>query len=335
MPVIYRAFCFYRFGVNNHHTNWQSNCEGNPNHANMPSLVYIARIKNLPEELAKCLRSAGCHVKSFKPGDITQDECLLAMTAEAVGAGLHLQEGNAAQVGGAFAPTPAAADMNEYLGSQAAIWSYIKTAVSEESQAKSEPSAEFTEKPEGIELGFPHPEAGRPASTAQSQVSGEIARNVVSQVIGVSSLEALHRSRNIRPTKEEFYRVFRNPLSTVIVLLLFSVIYRGLRLPSTKGATIPREAYSVRSAPDSNSLLNVSASRGRTAHRPIPPLTLPLAESPPRAVDRVQQHLSHDNSVAKDFTNHFALYTQGNVLQQKPELKPPQSGSIRKRIVVD
>ena len=102
----------------------------------MPSLVYIARIKNLPEELAKCLRSAGCHVKSFKPGDITQDECLLAMTAEAVGAGLHLQEGNAARVGGAFAGTPAAADMNEYLGSQAAIWSYIKTAVSEASRRR-------------------------------------------------------------------------------------------------------------------------------------------------------------------------------------------------------
>jgi hypothetical protein len=292
----------------------------------MPSLIYIARVKSLPEELAKSLRSAGCHVKSFKPGDITQDECLLAITTEAVWAALP--EGDAAQAGRTFAGTPAAADIHEYLGSQAAIWSYIKTAVSKESESKSKPSAEFTEQPERIELGFPHPEVGRPASTAQSQVGGEIARDVGSQVIGVSS-------RRIRPTKEEFYRVFRNPLSTVIVLLLFSVIYRGLRLPSTKSAAIPREAYSVPSAPDSNSLLNVSASRGRTAHRPIPPLNLSSAGSLPRAVDRVQQHLTHDNSVAKDFTNHFDLYTQGNAIQQKPELKHPQSGSIRKRIVVD
>ena len=300
----------------------------------MPSLIYIARIKSLPEELAKSLRSAGCHVKSFKPGDITQDECLLAMTAEAVRAELDLPEGDAAQAGRAFAVTPAAADINEHLGSQAAIWSYIKTAVTEESQAKSEPSAEFTKQPEGIERGFPNPGVGHPPSTAPSQVSGENARNVVSKVIGVLSPKALHSPRNIHPTREEFFRVLRNPLSTVMVLLLFSVIYRCLPHPSTKGLTIPGEAYNARSAPDSNSLLNVSAKRGRT-HRSIPPLTLSSAESLPRAVDRVQQHLSHDSSMAKDFTNHFALQAQGNAIQQKPELKHPQSGSIQKRIVVD
>jgi hypothetical protein len=171
----------------------------------MASLIYIARIKNLHEELAKSLRSAGCHVKSFKPGDITQDECLLAMTAEAVGAALHLPEGDAAQVGRTFAGTPAAPDMNEHLGSQAAVWSCIKTAVTKESQAKGEPSAESSEQPEGIELGFPHPAVGRPASTAQSRASGEIARNVVSSVIGVSSTDAPRSARNIRPTKEEFF----------------------------------------------------------------------------------------------------------------------------------
>lgn len=309
----------------------------------MPSLIYIARIKSLPEELAESLRSAGCHVKSFKPGDITNDECLLAMTSEAVGAALHLPEGEAAETGRTFAGTPAAPDMaapdmNEHLGSQAAIWNSIKTAVPRESQAKSEPSAEaaFTQQPEGIERGFPHAEVGRSASTPQSGASGEIARNVASQVIGVSSPEAPRSPRNIRPTKEQFFRVFRNPLSTVVALVLFSAVYRGLILPSTKSATIPREAhYNARSDSDSNSLLNVSASRGRTAHRSIPPLTLSSAESRPRAVDRVQHHLSHDDSVAKDFTNHFALHAQGDAIQQNPELKHPQSGSIRKRIVVD
>ena len=55
----------------------------------MPSLIYIARIRSLSEELAQSLRSAGCHVQSFKSGDITQDECLLAMTPEAAEAALH------------------------------------------------------------------------------------------------------------------------------------------------------------------------------------------------------------------------------------------------------
>ena len=43
----------------------------------MPSLVYIARITRSSEELAQGLQSAGLHVKSFAPGEITGDECLL------------------------------------------------------------------------------------------------------------------------------------------------------------------------------------------------------------------------------------------------------------------
>ena len=56
----------------------------------MPSLIYIARIRSLSEELTQSLRSAGCHVESFKPGDITQDECLLAMTPEAAEAAVSM-----------------------------------------------------------------------------------------------------------------------------------------------------------------------------------------------------------------------------------------------------
>ena len=115
----------------------------------MPSFIYIARIKSLPEELAKSLRSAGCHVKSFKPGDITNDECLLVMTSEAVGATVR-SERDTVETGIAFAGIPAAPDMNEQLGSQAAIWNSIKTAVSRESQAERERVAPLasTEEPE-------------------------------------------------------------------------------------------------------------------------------------------------------------------------------------------
>jgi hypothetical protein len=304
----------------------------------MPSLIYIARIKSLSEELATSLRSAGCHVKSFKPGDITQDECLLAMTSEAVGATPDPQ-GDRAETGRTLAGTPAA-DMNEQLGSQAATWNRIKTAVTKESQAKREQVAAVasTEQPEAIELGFTPTEVGRrTVSKAQYRASGEIARIEPPRIIAVSSAEESRTPKNIRPTKERFYQVFRNPLSTVVALLLFSVVYRGLILPSTKGVTIPREAnYDTRSDSDSaNSLLNVSASPGRTAHRSTPPLTLSSAEPPPQAVDRVQRHLSHDDYVAEDFTNRFALHAEGGATQQNPGLKHPQSGSIRKRIVVD
>jgi hypothetical protein len=305
----------------------------------MPSLIYIARIKTLSEELATSLRSAGCHVKSFKPGDITQDECLLVMTSEAVGATPDPQ-GDRAETDRTLAGTPAVLDMNEQLGSQATTWNRIKTAVTKQSQAKREQVATVasTEQPEAIELGFTPTEVGRrTVSKAHYRASGEIARIEPSRIIGVSSAEVSRTPKNICPTKGRFCRVFRNPLSTVVAVLLCSVVYRGLILPSTKGVTMPREAnYDTRSNSDSaNSVLNVSASPGRTAHRSTRPLTLSSTEPPPQAVDRVQGHLSHDDYVAEDFTNRFALHAQGGTTQQNPELKHPQSGSIRKRIVVD
>jgi hypothetical protein len=305
----------------------------------MPSLIYIARIKSLSEELATGLQSAGCHVKSFKPGDITQDECLLVMTSEAVGATPDPQ-GHKAETGRTVAGTPVAPDMNEQLGSQAANWNRIKTAVTKESQAKREQVAAVasTEQPEAIKLDFTPTEVERrTVSKAQNRAIGESAPIEPFRIIAVSSAAAVSRIlKNVRPTKERLCRVFRNPLSTVVAVLLFSVVYRGLMLASRKGMTIPRQvSYDTRANYDSaNSLLNVSASPGRTAHRSIPPLTLSSAEPPPQAV-RVQRHLSHDDYVAEDFTNRVGLRAQGSATQQNPELKHPQSGSIRKRIVLN
>ena len=56
----------------------------------MPSLVYITRIHPPSVEAARVLESSGFHVKSFDPGEITADECVLVMTSEAVLAGLQL-----------------------------------------------------------------------------------------------------------------------------------------------------------------------------------------------------------------------------------------------------
>jgi len=305
----------------------------------MPSLIYIARIKSLSEELATALRSAGCHVKSFKPGDITHDECLLVMTSEAVGETPDPQ-GQRAETGRTVAGTPVAPDMNEQLGSQAATWSRIKTAVTKEFQAKREQVAAvaYTEQPKATKLGFAPTEVGRrTVSKAQYRGSREIALIEPSRIIAVSSAAVSRTLKNIRPTKERLYRVFRNPLSTVVAVLLLSVVYRGLMLPSRTGITILREAnYDTRANSDSaSSILKVSATPGQTAHRSIPPLTLSSAEPPPQAADRVQRHLSHDDYVAEDFTNRFGLHAQRSSTQQNPELKHPQGGSIAKRIVVD
>ena len=63
-----------------------------------------------------------------------------------------------------------------------------------------------------------------------------------SRIVAVSSAAVSRILKNICPTKEFLSRVFRNPLSTVVAVLLFSVVYRGLMLPSSKGLTITREA---------------------------------------------------------------------------------------------
>ena len=71
----------------------------------MPSLIYITRIQPLSAELAQALESSGSHVKSFGPGEITADECILVMTSEAVLAGLRVP-GLATGQGRAGAPSP-------------------------------------------------------------------------------------------------------------------------------------------------------------------------------------------------------------------------------------
>src|ERR1700690_3338390 len=97
----------------------------------MPSLIYITRIRPLSPELVQDLESSGLHVKSFGPGEITADECLLVMTSEAVLAGLPLS-GAASATGEAVANRVESQarvplqDPQEPPGSEAAIWSFIK-----------------------------------------------------------------------------------------------------------------------------------------------------------------------------------------------------------------
>lgn len=274
----------------------------------MPSLIYIDRLKSFSVELAEGLQSAGFHVKSFKPGQITDDECLLIMTSDALLATCHPKgpETVTGRESVGVTPTP---DMDEQLRSQAAIWNSIKTAVTKESLPNREPVAArvaSTLEPKAIELGFVATEVGRQVfANAQRTTAGGKAPIQPSQTIAVSRAEVSSDVKNPRSTKERYYRLFRNPLSTAVAVLVFALVYRGLIRPSTTAATSGHKvSYSTPSDSDpANSLLTISASPGRS-HRSTSPLILSSAESP-QATERVQRHLSDDDFVAEDFTNHF------------------------------
>ncbi len=322
--------------------------------AAMPSFIYIARIRSLSEELAQSLRSAGCHVESFKPGDITEDECLLAMTSEALAGSLH-PEGDGAEIDTKAGGVPATPKTNAQLGSQSAIWNSIKAAASKDSHPNVEPvmpvggpaTSNAPAASNAIEHGFTPTEVGRRAlANAQAKSRAEVARiepsPEPSHIMAAPSAEASRDSEKHRhriKIKEQCFRIMRNPLSTVVALLVFAVVYRGV-VPSTTSAGSVRKANDyTQSNPDStDSLLRVSGSPEPTAHRLTRARTAASAEAP-QAAERVRR-FSDDGFVAPDFTNRLAApivrpTQSGATAQHNPELKPSPSDAKRKRIVVD
>jgi hypothetical protein len=277
----------------------------------MPALIYSARITSLSEELVQRLVSAGFSVESCNPRDITVDGSLLVMPSKVVVA--LRPDSEKAETVRTFAGVPPAADMNGQFVSQAVSRSGFKTAVATELRPNPEvaPVVSVLE-PEGIKVVATLTEVERRAvSRTKGNASEEIARVEPSQIVNVSSPEVSRYSKKILATKEQCYRVLQNPLSTVVALLMFAVIYRGLIPPSTTGS--PR----------------------RTLHRPTSLLVLSSAKPTRQTVERVRRHLSNDNFVAEDFTNHFASHAQSGTTQHNPGIKHPQSDSTRKRIVVD
>ena len=272
----------------------------------MPSLVYITRIGSLSEELAQDLRSAGCHVESFKPGAITRDECLLAMTPEAADTALH-PERLRAEPSRERAGIPFAPETNQQLGPEADVWNCLKALVAREFGANREPVPQAVP---AVETQTMAPEAGRRAVPSRQEGASErIARIEPSPIVAVSSPEA-SRYMKIRPVIQQCYRVFHSPLSTVVAVLVFAVLYRALVPPSATGSS------------------------GRTGHRSTPVLTL-SAEPPRPTVQRLQRRLHLESFVAEDFTNHFDPHARSDATQNNSELRHPQRDSTRKRIVVD
>jgi hypothetical protein len=146
-----------QFGFNTNNRNCSDSSEALP----MPSLIYIARIIRSSEELAKGLESAGLHVKSFAPGEITADECLLVMTSEAVFANLRPENvtpraGHTAETSQEAEGVPPPSSINAHVESQAGLWNRLKTAAAKESAASSEQASSLASKTEGEteSLGF-------------------------------------------------------------------------------------------------------------------------------------------------------------------------------------
>jgi hypothetical protein len=271
----------------------------------MPSFIYIARIRNVSEELARSLRSAGYQVELFKPGDITQDECLLAMTPEAA---VHPQR-VMSETGRNHAGTPAPG-ISQQLRPDAAVWDCLKAAVAKELRVSRESvrPATSSAETEAKEFGSVVAEAGRrDVLSGQGKVNKPMAATEP-PITAASSSEAPRDQKKGQLALEKYRRVFRNPLSTVLAVLAFAVVYRGL--PS------------------------MTASPGRTADRASSALAV-SAEPSRREVERMQKQVSLDGFVAEDFTNHPALHTPSDVTQRKIDLSHPPRVSTPKRVVVD
>ena len=271
----------------------------------MPSLIYIARIQSLSSEFAQSLRSAGCHVQSFKPGDITQDECLLAMTPEAADIVLH-PKGVAIETDPQRAPMTAPA-LAQLFGSDT---TYPKAAVGKEIH-DGEP---LCPSPSNIQSEAAHQAvssatgAPRAVSDSHGKAHQPMAPVTPPPIAAPSFLKVVREGSKSGRVKETCYRMLRNPLSTVVAVLLLAIVYRGLPL--------------------------MTASPGRTAGRSTSGSAVSVELSPP-TVQPVQRHVSPDGFVAEDFTSHPSLHASANANQQNIDLKHSQRSAIPKRIVVD
>lgn len=270
----------------------------------MPSLIIIARIRTLSEELAQSLRSAGCHVQSFKSGDITQDECLLAMTPEAAEAALHPKHAST-ENGSSYANVPAARS-EQQPGRDAVVWDCLKAAIAKELRVDREPPAPVASAAESRtkELTSNAKEDAPLGSIPREKVDQRPARIEPPPIVAVSSPAASSEPKKIRPAVEQTYRVLRNPLSTVAAVLVFAVAYRGL--PS------------------------IIASE-RTISRSTPGLALSV--EPRSTVQKGQRHLSPDGFVAEDFTRRVTM--QASNAAARKNIDQSQKVATQKRIVME
>ena len=316
----------------------------------MPSLIYMARVPDSSEKLVQGLQSAGLHIKSFSPGEITADECILVMASEAVLASLQPANGapTAEYVDRGLEGVPPPPKMNAHLGSQAAIWNRLSSAVAKESAtsreqrssvaskigsrtenlgfvasevgsrvpAFSEKSAE-TSKPSPVAPGRPFAKNGNPSLSPPSVPSGEKPRISPAQNSAILFGMAARFGGRSRLVNEPRYKLFWQTLAIAASMLLFAALR-----PSTTEVTAGNATQSTRLGAGSEELRR-TGSRTRSQRTALPK----AAEAQP--------HRS-DYFVAKDFTNHFKLHAHSIATLQKSELRRSAQGSVsHKRVVIN
>jgi hypothetical protein len=329
----------------------------------MPSLVYITRINQLSEELAGHLRSAGLQVQSFAPGDITADECLLAITPEAIKAGLpsgnHLTPALSQRTDAKLQAGPPLDGMSPHPGSQEAIWKIFDEFTAPQSTIPRQPPSQVVPPirargmefiPSGLGQRVFAASAPSPASSPQSQ------RNIVPSSEAAKSGVSL-----LRPSRKKFRiagaqipalwlahaallkgglrrRGLLKPLAAAALLLLFAIALMTNRAASAAPAADPTAAFAPRVQRADSSFANSTRPAAlpslRVMEDPSDSTPSPSSINAPRASGR--SHISDNDFIAEDFTNHYDLRLRPAATQQTPELQRDAQDNPRpKRIVMN
>jgi hypothetical protein len=313
----------------------------------MPSLIYITRIRPLSAELAQALESSGVHVKSFGPGEITADECVLVMTSEAVLAGLQASGLASLTAGGRTKGTesrgtPPLQDIQKHLGAEAAVWNCIKSAELSESAAReltATPGQRSAEPRSSVSAAVPVPDhlglvspqkAAAPSQgvqAAQKLVRGSNDNSGVPLLpvpsigkaggewgpVSTLALKATGFSDGIRAANGKSRKWFWQPPAMAAALLIFAMILlagRASILPSTADLAV---------------IDQTSGSSGRAGTS---------AKAP--NLEEARRHRSDYDFVAADYTTHFDLHAHPEATPRTPDLRNgAQSRLVRKRVVVN
>jgi hypothetical protein len=289
----------------------------------MPSLIYITRIQSPSAELTHALESSGAHVKSFGPGEITADECVLVMTSEAVLAGLR-------RPGLEPRGTPPLDAIPKHLGADAAIWNYIKAGKLSESstvEAKAvlgQPASVSMTVPVPRNLGFVASQAGVRALAASQLLPAPVKKLSEANNGGRTGTPGLQTAR--RAADEKSSKRFWQPAVVVAVLSIFAVMLLAGRDPilPTRGVA------AVENRKPGEGAIPGAVDEGNTTSS----VTSPTKPSNPASEPR--PHISDYDFVAEDYTTHFDQRSRPAVTTAAPNLRRevPNRG-VQKRVVIN
>lgn len=330
----------------------------------MPSLVYIARITRSSEELAQGLQSAGLHVKSFAPGEITGDECLLVMTSEAVLANKRSADaapraGHKADTNREVESAPLPSNMNAHLGSRTAICDKVKPPAAKESAASREQASSIVSKVEleSESLGFvpsnirlqtlasspgseplrplPAPLAGLSAKTGSPSYPPPSPPTDQRSPMSPAQPSAASRKDPRRHEGRRRLSVPRYSLLWQTVAIATSMLLFAAIRPSTTDATTRGTDQSTRFAVDSEEpMQSASGQPPVTTSRTSKSYVAPSSTGAMKTAGE-RRHPTDQGFVAEDFTNHFDPQANSIATLQSSERNARASVKPKRIVVVN